>query len=191
MTKRSLLVWGMLVAGGLSCATRTTEGSAAETAPSAEQRVLPFRPSPVDGKPGAPIRIDFTRDVPALVGGSARIDYAVTPIVDALDIEVVVSLPQGGAVRWHNAPARGAAARNEERIGAFAVDLPTGLPGVEVTVDARIEIPDPDAPSGTFVYTNSRTVTWGTPDRPVTGVTPDVSNGELVLDTPATRLGGE
>ncbi len=155
-------------------------------AASAGISVLAPQPASQNCKPEAPIRLElFPSD---LIGGRSRVDYVVTPVMDALAIEVTVEFPGGGNPRWHTPPARGAAERGRELGGALSVDLPTNLSGVEVIVRAHISIPDAEAPDGIGVYTTSRSASWGDLVRSVNGVTETVIDGELTLDTAATRL---
>jgi len=149
-------------------------------------RVLAPQPAAENCKPDAPIKIEL---LPAdLVGSRARLDYVLTPVMDALAVEVTVSFPQGGELRWHNAPSRAATERGRELNGAISAELPLDRPGVEVEVRAYISIPDPEAPDGIGVYTTTRTATWGEVDRRALEVTEVVIENELTLDTPATHL---
>jgi hypothetical protein len=193
--KRSLPLCGILLAvGALSFAfaasgnTSTDPGAPAPTttkATSAQDALAPRTVGP-NCKPDAPVRVDLHPR--SLIAGNARIDYDVTPVMPALDLEVEVLFPQGGSVRWHNAPARGPAERQVPRSGSVSVDLPTNLAGVEVEVRAYISIPDPDAPDGVGVYATSRTVAWGAEvERIVDGVTEVTTDGVITLDTAATR----
>ena len=150
-------------------------------------RTAPIPPAPhtADCKPQAPVRVELVAG--DLSGGRARVDYTLTPVMDAVDLDVEVVLPQGGAVRWHQVAPRGAAQRGESRVGALQVDLPDG-PGVEVEIRAHVTIPDPDGVDGLGTYTTTEVVTWGTPERRVDAVTEVFTDGELTLDTAATRL---
>ncbi len=184
--KRSLPLCGILLGVGVlpfafSASRQTTPDpdplSAPVLAPDAATRSC---------KPDAPVRVDvFPRD---LVGGNARVDYELTPVMDVLDLEVEVVFPQGGQIRWHIRPNRGPAERLVSHFGAVSADLPAGLSGVELEIRAHVSIPDQDAPGGVGVYTTTRTVTWGEVDRIVDGVTEVTTDGEITLDTAATRF---
>ena len=153
---------------------------------SAPVRVLAPQPEAENCKPEAPIQIEL---LPGdLVGSRARLDYILTPVMDALAVEVTISFPQGGELRWHNQPSRAAAERGRELNGSISAEPPLDRSGVEVVVQAHISIPDPEAPDGIGVYTTTRTATWGEVDRRALEVTEVVIENELTLDTPATRL---
>ena len=178
--KRSLPLLGIVLAVALPFAF----GASAEPVPASP--TLSLTPQPESCKPSAPIRVDlFAGD---LAGGSARIDYELSPVMDVLDVEVEIVFPRGGSVSWHNAPARGPAERRSRLSGSLSAALPTSLPGVEVEVHAHVSIPDPDAPNGVGRYTTVRTATWGEVDRSVSGVTEVMADEELMLDTAATRF---
>ncbi len=150
-----------------------------------EPRVLLAQARPANCKPAAPVRIDLSpRD---LIGGRARVDYVLTPVMDALDVDVSIAFPQGGFVHSHSRPPRGATARGASLTGALEVDLPPDLAGVELEILAHVTVPDPDAPGGTSVFTTTERVTWGELERVPGGVTPVRSGDETNLDVPATR----
>jgi len=178
--KRPLsLLFALLVSAGLLL-------SSDDQADQPNSPVLAAQPASPTCKPEAPIRLELLPQ--DLVGGRARLDYVVTPVVDALAIDVSLEFPEGGNVRWHNSPSQAAAERGLERSGALSVNLPTDRAGVEVIVRAHISIPDAEAPDGIGIYTTSRTASWGEVDRVVLDTTEVVTDGELTLDTAATRL---
>ncbi|MFT5287686.1 MAG: hypothetical protein ACI8TQ_003874 [Planctomycetota bacterium] len=168
----------------LSLAVGVFASSKTSTTPPVEVRPTPGHQAQ-NCKPDAPIQIELAPS--DLIGGRARLDYTVTPVIDAIAIEVSIGFPEGGNLRWHNAPLRAAAKRGEVRNGSMSVDLPVNLPGVEVQVQAHITIPDADAPDGIATYTTTRAAVWGEVDRVVEGVSDMIVDGQLTLNTAATR----
>ncbi len=137
-------------------------------------------------KPSAPVRVDVTTG--DLVGGRSSVDYVVTPVMDALNVEVSV-IVLDGILGSHARPAPGPAFRGEVLHGSLTAEYPAAVEGAELEIRAHISIPDPDAPGGIGVHTTTRRVTWGRPDRMPDNVTPIVVDGEVTsLSVPSSRL---
>ena len=168
----------------LSLAVGVFASSKSPATPQLERTLATVQGTP-SCKPDAPIQIELTpRD---MIAGRARLDYTVTPIMDAIAIDVSIGFPEGGNLRWHNAPSTMAAQPGEARQGSLSVDLPTNLPGVEVEVQAHITMIDSEAPDGIATYTTSRTAIWGDVNRIVDGVTEVTVDGLQTLATAATH----
>ena len=173
-----------LAALAAAFATPSLRLDPASSAASTTRPTLAVRHHHANCKPSAPIRIEL--DAEDAVGGRARVDYVLTPVLDALDTDVTIVLPQGGELRQHARPALGAVARRTELAGSVLAQLPD-LPGAELEIHAHITIPDPDSPDGVSTFTSVESVTWGDPVRTVDSVVPVRSGDVLTLDTPATR----
>lgn len=176
--KRSLFLSGVLLAVG---------AIAWQPTPSAPAMVLSPRAEGANCKPQAPVRVDLeTRD---LVGGRTRVNYTVTPILDAVDLDVTISFPGGeGSLVSHDRPLLGALQRGFVRQGSVAAAFPADALGAELEIQAHITIPDPDGVDGLGTYTTTQRVTWGEVQRIPEGVTVVETGGERQLSLPATRL---
>lgn len=138
-------------------------------------------------KPDAPVDL-WVESTPLSSRGETRLDYILTPHMDALQLDLEIELPQGGLVTAHSRPAPGAWSRGSRADGRLRLDLPQELAGFSAVLRARITLSDPDAEGGQMTYTTTRHLEWGQVEPEVRSVTRVFTEEEASLDTTATRL---
>ena len=139
-----------------------------QTQPAAETPASALTP-PGSCKPGGPVEIAVDLEVAA---GAVAVDFSLSPVVDLLDLEVEVELPEGARLLQLSAP------RGPQDAGARSEGF------------ARFELPDAVSSAANLVV---RAVVFD----PVTGETADLrSVAALVertepLELPVVQVAGE
>jgi hypothetical protein len=142
------------------------------------------RVAPDECKPDAPARLDI--DAADATAGEAHIRYTVTPLIDALDLRLRVTLPDGGAVLSNAGWSDGPRVEGDARSGSLRVRLPAGVRGAEIVLAAEIVFAADGDPTRPETARTRRSVRIGTVDR--TPSLPVVHQGsEPSLDVTATR----